>query len=285
MTAIVIADVFTLECAHRRQLFAARALNERSSLLRGLPFPRTRTIGDAYVDSVFCTSQTSMSIHRQSKFSEPMLCTTSFDCQQKRASQAVLSRANFGEDASTAYQVHSDFTLQRRVSLMLTTMLQRLLGGWAFEFASRREVFASFDVSYTAAASSLACRRCRVNGALLVTGFVSLLQTNLRANPSAKLNATDPSPSGALHPAHRKRGSPCTDDHRATCTMAAQPPHHLLGSASSGVSRVKEKKNTAALWYLCTRALIWELFFSKGRSSSRKLNFLLGASLVTPRWS
>ena len=42
MTAIVMGDVNaenTLECANRRQLFAARALNERSLLLKGLPFP------------------------------------------------------------------------------------------------------------------------------------------------------------------------------------------------------------------------------------------------------
>ena len=54
MTAIVMGDVntvYTLECAHRRHLLAARALNERSLLIRGLPFPRTKTIGT-------CTSTT-----------------------------------------------------------------------------------------------------------------------------------------------------------------------------------------------------------------------------------
>ena len=53
MTAIVMGDVnavHTLECAHRRQLLAARALNERSLLIGGLPFPRTKTIGDVYID-------------------------------------------------------------------------------------------------------------------------------------------------------------------------------------------------------------------------------------------
>ena len=59
MTAIVMGDVnavYTLECAHRRQLLAARALNERSLLIRGLPFPRTKTIGDVYVDDLVILS-------------------------------------------------------------------------------------------------------------------------------------------------------------------------------------------------------------------------------------
>ena len=41
MTAIVMGDVnavHTSECAHRRHLFAARALNERSLLIKGAPF-------------------------------------------------------------------------------------------------------------------------------------------------------------------------------------------------------------------------------------------------------
>ena len=53
MAAIDMGDVnavYTLECAHRRQLLAARALNERSQLVRGLPFPRTKTIGDVYIE-------------------------------------------------------------------------------------------------------------------------------------------------------------------------------------------------------------------------------------------
>ena len=86
-----------------------------------------------------------------------MLCTISSKCQQMRAGQAVHSR--------------------RRVSLMIITMLVaavganrtlllRLLRGWAFALAFRREVFASLDVSYTAATLPPS-RRCRVNGGLL----------------------------------------------------------------------------------------------------------------------
>ena len=53
MTAIAAGDVnatYTLECAHRQQVLAARALNEPSLLIRGLPFLRTKTIGDVYID-------------------------------------------------------------------------------------------------------------------------------------------------------------------------------------------------------------------------------------------
>ena len=59
MTAIVTGDVnavYTLECARRRQLLAARAQNERSLLIRGLAFPRTKTIGDVYVDDLVILS-------------------------------------------------------------------------------------------------------------------------------------------------------------------------------------------------------------------------------------
>ena len=52
MTAIVtgdVNDVCALGCAHRRQLLAARALNERSLLIMGLRFLCTKTIGDVYI--------------------------------------------------------------------------------------------------------------------------------------------------------------------------------------------------------------------------------------------
>ena len=55
MNAIVMGNVnavYTLECAHRRQLLAARALNERSLLVIGIPFPRTKTIRDVYIDDL-----------------------------------------------------------------------------------------------------------------------------------------------------------------------------------------------------------------------------------------
>ena len=48
--------VYTLECAHRRQLPAARALHERSLLIRGHPFSRTKTIGDVNIDDLVIIS-------------------------------------------------------------------------------------------------------------------------------------------------------------------------------------------------------------------------------------
>ena len=72
MTAIVVGDVntvYTLECAHRRQLLAALTLHERSLLIRGLPFLHTKTIGDVYISTIFsssafCNFQTCILIHR-----------------------------------------------------------------------------------------------------------------------------------------------------------------------------------------------------------------------------
>ena len=72
------------------------------------------------------------------------------------------------------------------------TLLRRLLGGWAFALAFRREVFASLDVCYTAATSLPPSGRCRVTGALLDE---LLLVTNLR--PCETPYATDASPGGA----------------------------------------------------------------------------------------
>ena len=81
-TAIVMGDVnavCTLECVHRRQSLAARALQERSLLIRGLPFPRTkddwrRIYRRSYhPQRFFCNFQTCTLIHRPSKCSEDAL--------------------------------------------------------------------------------------------------------------------------------------------------------------------------------------------------------------------
>ena len=59
MTASVMGDVsagFTLEFAHRRHFLLARALNERSLLIRGLPFPRTKTNGVVYIGDLVILS-------------------------------------------------------------------------------------------------------------------------------------------------------------------------------------------------------------------------------------
>ena len=58
ITAIVVRDVpavDTLDCAHR-QLLAARSLNERSPLVTGLPFSRTKTVADVYIDDLVILS-------------------------------------------------------------------------------------------------------------------------------------------------------------------------------------------------------------------------------------
>ena len=102
MTAVVMGDVnaaYTLECAHRRQVLAARAVHERSLLISGLPFPRTKTIGDVFFDDLVILSVLHFSdVHLAS---EPKLCVTSSRCSQMLASQAVRSRESFGEEAWT----------------------------------------------------------------------------------------------------------------------------------------------------------------------------------------
>ena len=130
-----------------------------------------------------------------------------------KSGKAAHSWENSGEDRSTAFSGTLGSPLERHVSLMLVTILisamgvnrtflRRLLGGWAFALAFRREASASPYVSHIAATSLPPSRRCRLNGALLdelplVTGLAPLLETNLRAKPNETLHATDASPSGA----------------------------------------------------------------------------------------
>ena len=71
------------------------------------------------------------------------------------------------------------------------TLLRRLLGGWAFALAFRREVFASLDVSYTAATTLPPSRRCRQIGALLdelqlVTGLCQFVGDKLASRTLRK---------------------------------------------------------------------------------------------------
>ena len=159
--------VYTLECVHRRQFLAARALNERSLSIGRLPFPRTKTIGDVHIDdlvilSVYAISQTCMSIRRPSKCSVPMLCTISLPnahkCGQVRQHTLGIILGGRLECISGTL----GFPLERRVSLMLITMLvaavgvnrtllQRLLGGWAFALA--------FRCSYLSQGLLLCCKR------------------------------------------------------------------------------------------------------------------------------
>ena len=222
-TAIVKGDVnavCTLECAHRRQSLAARALQERSLLIRGLPFLRTKTTGDVHIGDLvilsvfffFCNFQTCTLIHRPSKCSEDALHDFLQMPTNAGKSGSTLS-GEFWGGRLDGVSGTLGFPLERRVSVMLVTMLisamgvnrtllQRLLGGWAFALAFRREVFARLDVSHTFFGTSLPpSRRCRLKGALfdellLVTGLAPLLETNFRAEPCETLYTTDESPSG-----------------------------------------------------------------------------------------
>ena len=59
MSAIVMGDVsavYTLECAHRRHLPSVRASQEQSPLVKDLPFPRTKTSGDVFIDDLVILS-------------------------------------------------------------------------------------------------------------------------------------------------------------------------------------------------------------------------------------
>ena len=123
--------------------------------------------------SALCTFQTYMPIRRPSKCSVPMPCTTSCSCAHW---VRQYTRESFGQDAWTAFQARSGSSCSAsfahahldagRCEGVNRVLLQRLLGGWAFAMAFRREVFVSLDASNTAATALLPRRRCRVNGAL-----------------------------------------------------------------------------------------------------------------------
>ena len=90
--------IYRLECAHRRQLRAAR----------GLPFPRTKTIGDVSIDDLVILSVLHFSdVHVDSSPIEVQRADVLYDFLQMPtnilASQAVHSRESFGEDAWLAF--------------------------------------------------------------------------------------------------------------------------------------------------------------------------------------
>ena len=260
--------VYTLECVNRRQLLGARALNERSLLIRGLPFLRTKTI-DIYIDDLVILSILHFSdVHVDSSPIEVQRADALYDFLQLPTSASKSGSTLLGEFWRGRLDGVSGtlgFPLTRRVSLMLITMLvaavgvnrtllERLLEGCAFALAFRRGAVVSFDVSHTAAVTLSPSRRHRVNGALLddlllVTGLAALLlQTNLRAEPCEKLYATDASPGGAglrcrgsLARFVRKQENACaligkSKNHRATCTMAVQCFHTVSSRANISIS-------------------------------------------------
>ena len=255
MTAIVIGDVnavYTLGWCHRRHLLAARALNERSLLVRGPSFWRTKTIGDVCVDDFVILSILQVSdVHVGSSPIEAQRADALYDFFQMPTNASKSGSTFSGEfwrgrlnDVSGMLGFH----LERRVSLMLITvlvaavgvnrtLLRRLLEGWAF---------ARLDVSYTATATLPPSRRCRVNGALLnellfVAWLVFLLETYLRAELARSSTLQTPHQmvlAGAPRPSRRRIGSPSTSWPKKRRTRplywkGEEPPSNMHGGRAA----------------------------------------------------
>ena len=206
MTAIVMGDVnavYTLECAHRRHLLAARALHERSLLIRGLAFPRTKTIGDVFMDDLVILGVLQISnVHLGSSHIEVQRVDALYGFFQMPTnvgkSGSTLS-GEFWEGRLDGVSGILGFPLKRRVSLMLVTMvisavvvnrtiLQRLLGGWAVALAFRRSVFRQPRcvlrcIHFIAAKQTMSTERALLDELLFVTGLALVCETNLRAEP------------------------------------------------------------------------------------------------------
>ena len=205
--------VCTPECDHR-QLLAARALNDRYPLIRGLFFPHEddwiRTWRRSCHPQYFSVSW--LACRLVGHWSAASRCPIRFppdayECGQVR--QCALGRVLWRtpsrrfRDARIPTWTPSFATMLVAAVGINRTLLQRLRGGLALAFAFRREAFASLDVSNTAAATWSQSRRCWLNGALLdefllVTRLSPLLETNLRADPCETLHATDASLSCAV---------------------------------------------------------------------------------------
>ena len=173
----------------------------------GLPFPRTMTIGDVYIDDLVVLSVSQFSdVHVESPI-EVQRADALYDflqmhtnannsdntlgrvlertprrrCKHSWIPSRTASFAHAHHDAGRCYRCKSDTpSTPRRVGIRL-------------DF--RREALTCLEVS-SAAAASLAPSRRPVHGALLeelllVTGLAPLLQTNLRSESSQKLYATD----------------------------------------------------------------------------------------------
>ena len=141
--------VYTLGCAHRRQLLAARALNERSLLIRGLPFPRTKTIGTYIYIYILMISSFSAFLH----FSDVLADSSPIEVQRAD----VLTSCRCHKCGQVRQYTHGRVLVRTpgRRFRHARMLLQRLLGGWALALAFRREVFARLDVSCTAATQTM----------------------------------------------------------------------------------------------------------------------------------
>ena len=165
-------------CVHRRQLLAARALNERS---KDSPSRAQRPWRRIFDDLVILSVLQFSNVHLVSPPIEVQRADALFDFLQMPANAGKSGSTLLGEFWGGRLNGVSGtlgFPLERQVSLVLVTMLifevganrtvlQRLLGGRALALTFRREVFGSLDVSCTAATSLRPSRRCRLNRALL----------------------------------------------------------------------------------------------------------------------
>ena len=121
---------------HRRQLLAARALNERSLLIRGLPFPRTKTIGlvilsvlpNVHVDSSPTEVQRAVKCGQVMQYTRERVWVRT---PGRRSRHAPIP-------SCTPTSAHAH--------LVVAVGVNRTL----FALAFRREVSASLGVSYTA---------------------------------------------------------------------------------------------------------------------------------------
>ena len=192
--------VYTLECTHRRQLLPVRALNERSLLIRGLPFLRAKTIGHVYNDDIVILDVLYFSdVHVDSLPNDQQRVDTLRDFLQMSTNTDKSDSTLTGvfwwghlNDLSDTRRL----PLTRRVSLMFIsiqaavvtvhrTLLKHLLRDWLFGLVFRRKVFVSLDMSYTTCLILTSSSGCRENAVpldelVLVTGLAPLLNTNLR---------------------------------------------------------------------------------------------------------
>ena len=163
----------------------------------------------------------------------------SYNCLRMRASQAIHSPENAGEDDSMAFRAHSDSLLNGRGSDPIAAPSGRVGGRPRFSTRGFRQPRCVPHCSHLIAAAK--GRRCRLKGVLLdelplLTGLAPQSETNSRAEPCEALYATDASPSGAGGCSafcRGKKGSMFVlfgkaKNHRATCTMGVQPPRRLL---------------------------------------------------------
>ena len=200
MTAIVMGDVnavYPLECAHRRQLLAARALNERSLLIRGLHFPRPKTIGDVYIDDLVILSVLQFSdVHVDSSPNEVQRADASYNFLQMSTNAGKSGSTLAGEflGGRRDWRCRHDRVPSRTPSIAhahhdagrccgrKSDALAAPSGRWAFALSDEKNSPASMCLTLQ---QLLAVQQTMSSETelVLVTGLAPLLETNLRAEP------------------------------------------------------------------------------------------------------